>query len=210
MSKPLLSSSNSYQRELGKAQNWPCCLPLPSNISGSSDFHTQNNWKLMCIQCTHARSYSHTFRCGQLICRRAESGRSFNLTGEAIWQAKNKTRKWRLEMCLVFSLTSPRGLSMRGQSITHGKATFRSRRCTIWTSRMTSHHNVFMLYVFPESNWVKTVFVWEKRHTSKTSRPPQETGTQIITSVPIRTIKKTDFFIPPKKEVLYYREVARK
>lgn len=50
---------------------------------------------------------------------------SYALTGEEVWQAQNKTEKWRLEMCLVFLLTFPLG-SIRGQSIAHRKATFRN------------------------------------------------------------------------------------
>ena len=65
--------------------------------------HTQSYIELACT------AHAHTFRCAYFGMQGVEWECSLALTGEAVWQAKNKTRKWRLEMCLVFSLTFPLG-----------------------------------------------------------------------------------------------------
>lgn len=119
VSKLLLVCTNSrYQLESGTAPTWTCCrlLLLPDTVAAPVSLtftrtqmwtYTQPHKPTMNVHTPRRRT--HTFRCGCFGMQGAEQECSLALTGEAVWQAQNKTRKWRLEMCLGFSLTFPPG-----------------------------------------------------------------------------------------------------
>lgn len=115
ISKLLLVCTNSlYQLESGTAQTWTCCrLLLPdtaavlvpltlTHANANVDTHTATQTHNERAYTAHAHTH---FRCGYFGMQGAEWECSLALTGETVWQAKNKTRKWGLEMCLSFSLT---------------------------------------------------------------------------------------------------------
>lgn len=94
--------SRSTVLNLLSAAVWPCCCHSPP------DLHVHTNAGMHAVtQAYHERAHTHTFRCGWFGMQEAQQECSLALTVEAVWQVKNKTRKWRLEKCLIFLLTFP-------------------------------------------------------------------------------------------------------